>query len=1153
MRILFTLLVATLLTFSLTAQKWVSLETLPYAGDRRIEPHTALLLKIDGTSLRQQLFAAPHESVGAIRPQLRPLELPLPDGGTARFDIVAYDIMPTDDQARFPNIRTWYGRNREHPEQTIFLDWTEFGFHASITGGGATVHVEPLFRGDTDLYQIFRVTDFDEAVLAPIECGSHEDKTEVEFTAGEDKTVGGCALRQYRTAISTDQGYSNYFGATSAAQANLVQSAVVTALNRANQILTQSISLRHQLITGNDRLYIYNQASDPFDGLSLGEALSVNQNFTDSEVGYNNYDHGHLFVGSFSSGGIAQLSSSCRGGKAQAASSGSQPEGFFFDTRILTHEMGHSFGAPHTYSNVCNNQQGIPVEPGSGSTLMSYAGVCTPNVVGVVEAYFHGRSIDQMTSYIELGSGSCGTIIDNALTNPVITAQPDYTIPAGTPIRLKAVATGSDELLFNWEQFESEAVGGEPQPTQTLGSVFRSFAPVSDAVRFIPQLPEVVAGNSPTWEVIPEVSRVLNFRATIINQNTTYGCASEDDVVVNVLALPGNAAFEVTYPNGPNQWASGQANAVIWDVAGTDAAPYNTSMVDIYYSSDGGNSFSLLVEDTPNDGYAELTIPNQTNLARIMITAADNVFFTVNDDDISVGSTISTPNIGLGTSQTTSLIDCNAQNDAPNFEIQTTNTGNAVAPITWSISGLPDGLTASYSANPSRPTQPLRIFIEGIESFSGNASFQLLLTGTSTDGNLSQPLQLAINRNGPAATFRVAGPLVESSSLRPRLRAIEEAGVTYEHELRNTGGSNELIFAATGTQPTVSVPDFLAPGTDYQYRVRVVSECGTSDWSTQVFSTPETCITVTTDDAPRLIDPNLSQQQVTQKIAFPAGASVIEMNVLEVDITHTWLGDLTIDLLSPEGTSVQLFDRSCRSDDDILAGWVDRAADPLSCPPVNNELLAPTGGQLALFNGQELAGEWMLRVNDLAGADGGFLNTFTLQVCFAGALLPVEWLSFEVTPQKDHLRLDWATASEFENAGFYVERTLAASGSNWSDLGFVAADTDYRFADRTALPYTDYLYRLRQTDLDGSVDYSDVQRGRFGDDDSLERLLFPNPATNLINYRIAKPANYALLDVTGRTLQTGTLATAGTLQLNELPNGIYLLRAGTFTRRIIKR
>lgn len=1133
-----------------SAQKWSVLEALPYDGDRRIKPHTAILLEIRGEQLREQLFAAPHEHEGPIGLNDQPLQLPMPDGEVASFDIVGYDIMPEADLARYPNIRTWYGRNRDKPTQTIYLDWTERGFHASIIGDGVAVHLEPLFRGSTDLYQIFRVTDFDLSTIEPFECGTADHKFLLKTPLSTSKLVGDCALVQYRTAISTDHDYSNYHGASSAAQSNLVQSAVVTALNRANQIMTQALSLRQQLVVNNAILYNYTAAGDPFNGISIREAIDVNQGYTDGRIGSGAYDHGHVFVGASSQGGVAYLNSGCRGSKAGAASSRSIPEGFFFDTRILTHEMGHSFGAPHTYSNVCNNQQGIPVEPGSGSTLMSYAGVCTPNVVGVVEPYFHGRSIDQMTTYLELGGGDCGAVIDQSLSNPTIQASPDFTAPAGTPLRLSASATGNETLLYNWEQYENVAVPDLPQPDQTEGSIFRSFTPSGNPVRYLPQLPEVFAGNNPVWEVIPTVSRRLNFRATIIHENDSYGCASADNIIVDLIANPN--PFRVTYPNGPGQWAAGQTGAVIWDVAGTSTVPFNASVVDILFTNDGGNTLTPLLTNTANDGYAEVTVPALTSNARLMIVATDNVFFNVSEANIRIGTTVDAPSISIGADNTSATSSCTAV-DNISYDITTAATGAATAPISWSISGLPNGVSASYSENPTRPTVPLRISLDGAASVTTNGTYNLTLTGSSADGNLSQALQLVVDREEVTDAFLITGPIGQSSSLRPRLRALPVDGVMYEYELRdNTTGA--LLFASTSEATEQTVPNFLEPATTYRYRLRANNGCSVGEWSEQLFTTPANCIDITTSDSPRTILTDPIFQEVTQEITFAeGGATVMEMNVREIDLTHTFLGDLEIDLTSPEGRTIRLFNRSCRGDEDMLAGYVDRGADALSCPPVSGQLLQPVNGTLAGYADEELSGNWRLTVRDLAGLDGGQLNNFTLQVCYNGVLLPVEWLSFTLSPQKDHLQLDWATASEIDNAGFYVERTTQGQ-LDWTELGFVAAETvtDYRYADHTALPYTDYFYRLRQTDLDGSISYSDIRTGRYGDEAALGLLLFPNPTNGQLNYRTAQPAPYRLLDITGRTLRSGQLETAGLLDLTDLPEGVYLLRTATLTRRLIK-
>lgn len=118
-------------------------------------------------------------------------------------------------------------------------------------------------------------------------------------------------------------------------------------------------------------------------------------------------------------------------------------------------------------------------------------------------------------------------------------------------------------------------------------------------------------------------------------------------------------------------------------------------------------------------------------------------------------------------------------------------------------------------------------------------------------------------------------------------------------------------------------------------------------------------------------------------------------------------------------------------------------------------------------------------------------------------------------------------------------------------MGFVAANQGqtYAFIDNTAQPNTDYFFRLRQTDQDGRVNYSEIRSARIGSTATDGLHLFPNPTTDRISYRWTTPEEtrsnrkYALTDAQGRLLREGQLlSSGGLLNLETLPAGVYFLR-----------
>jgi hypothetical protein len=198
----------------------------------------------------------------------------------------------------------------------------------------------------------------------------------------------------------------------------------------------------------------------------------------------------------------------------------------------------------------------------------------------------------------------------------------------------------------------------------------------------------------------------------------------------------------------------------------------------------------------------------------------------------------------------------------------------------------------------------------------------------------------------------------------------------------------------------------------------------------------------------------------------------------------------------------------------------------------------------------------------MANADDA-LPSFRLHVG-PEAALPVELTRFDATAQNGSVALTWRTASETNNAGFTVERTVGdASQSDWTPVGSVegAGTTDrpqtYRFRDDD-VPFAaeTVTYRLRQRDVDGTTTRSDPVTVELGAPDRLQlHAPFPNPARQQVTVRYGVPdalsgqrVQIAVFDVLGRRVETvvDASSTAGraqrTLRTGDLAPGTYFVR-----------
>ncbi len=426
---------------------------------------------------------------------------------------------------------------------------------------------------------------------------------------------------------------------------------MTTALTRINAVFENDLAISMQLVSNNEDIIYLDPDTDPYSNFAGDEMISENQSNCDAVIGSTNYDMGHVL--STGGGGLATLGSVCiNGAKARGVTGSPFPNGddFYFD--FVAHEIGHQFGANHSFNGDDGNCSGAnrndetAVEPGSGSSLMAYAGLCiSQNVQSNSDLYFHIISIEEIRNYIINGTGgSCAAVSDLKLNLnvPTVDAGTDFVIPKGTPFKL--VGSGSDAdgdpLTYGWEQVDNEITAVPPSETAVSGAVYRSYDPSESPVRYLPHLQTLVTGViSSTWEVTPSVARELNFMLTVRDNNTEAGQVVSDDLKVTIEEAAG--PFMVTSQNTEDlEWTVGEQETISWDVAGTTANNINVSQVNILLSTDGGLTFpTILANGVVNDGSHIITVPDiKVPQCFIVVEAVGNFFFSMNLKSFSIGS-----------------------------------------------------------------------------------------------------------------------------------------------------------------------------------------------------------------------------------------------------------------------------------------------------------------------------------------------------------------------------------------------------------------------------------------------------------------------------------------------------------------------------------
>lgn len=623
---------------------------------RKTVPLEYNLFQLNTPALKAALSQAPIRGNGTSNIIIK---LPTNSGELQSFRVYEASILAPELQARHTNIRSYAAKGIDDPTAVARFSVSNVGLNAMITSGKySTVYIDP-YTQDKNFYITYNINQL------PADPDGFECLTE-EAVGPEplynERNANDGKLRTFRLAVACNRFYSQYHlndqGIPSTATDAVKKAAILSAMNvtmtRVNGVYERDLSLTMVIIPNNEDIIFLDAGTDPYaPNQNAGTLINQNQTVIDAEIGSANYDIGHLF--STGAGGLAQLRSPCTPNKARGVTGTNNPKGDAYDIDYVAHEMGHQYGANHTFNNACggNRNPATAIEPGSGSTIMAYAGICPPNVQSRSDDYFTGRSIQEMWGNINSGSGQCGTESNTNNQPPTADAGPGRTIPKSTAFILMGTASDpdGDALTHCWEQMNTEFAPMPPKKTSTGGPAFRSFDPSDSPDRYMPRINFVIAGdlggNTPPtanrWEAVPAVGRNMNFRYTVRDNVAGGGASASDNTFVTIDGDSG--PFKVTSQSDPNNsinWTTQTTETITWDVAGSDSAPVNCANVDIKLSTDGGFTYPITIAlNVANSGSETINVPNvNTTNGRIMVMAADNIFYAINDTKIIIDGTV---------------------------------------------------------------------------------------------------------------------------------------------------------------------------------------------------------------------------------------------------------------------------------------------------------------------------------------------------------------------------------------------------------------------------------------------------------------------------------------------------------------------------------
>lgn len=1172
-------------------------------------------VSLDQRRFLAALKDAPKEFSNAKRAQK--MVLPLPTGTFAEFGVVNSPLVSTGIQQRYPQIGSYKvagpwggGRISVGPQ----------GMSAVLRGPDGYFVIEPDETGTDQQYRVIKQTDYLRQLTndgPPLACGyghDHEHEHGLEdldidpdvLSQGEVAGAGlptkagndPRELRVYDLVMTCTGEFAQRVGGDSLD----VVEAFNTAVSTVNAVFENEIGIRMQLSDASFSVIFLDPDTDPYSDANSGLALlgQVLPAFNAANIPPQAYDLGHIFTSRCTDVGGVVSGLACTGGKTRGVTCvGGSVVGT--SLRIMTHEIAHQFAVSHSWNNCPGSDDqragNTAFEPGSGTTIMSYAGSCGRQNIGANDSYYHVGSLEQFLTYTQITGGrECATVIETDNLTPEVSLDyvNDFFIPVGTPFVLNGVATDAndDELTYNWEQYDLGPVTDIREPTGNA-PLFRSVPPSPTGnERYFPRLDRIVNQISSLQEVLPTYSRVLTFRLVARDNNPAAG--GLDWETVQFFTDESAGPFVV---NDPVEmvWEEGAHQEITWDVANTDQAPVNCRTVDIYLSLDGGFTYSdTLARGIANNGRAFVTIPEGTltDAARIMIKAADNIFLNVNATDF----TITGPSAPSFTLEATDRYEKVCLPDQLTFDFTSGSVLGFDAPIALSVdtTNFPRGLVASFSNTVINPGDNTTLSVDLSEvRFDGQLELAVLAATPGldtarrlivldvTDNDFSD---LSLNTPAEGTTGII---LSTDFSWTDVVNAD-----TYQLQIASSPTfAEETIFEETINPITASeyTPDeFFEPNTLYFWRIRPINDCGPAAWTDPAsFRTVNSqCVTYVGENTPVSLPGTGPSFTRESSVFVDQQGTISDLNIPNIKMRYNFASNVTLTLTSPAGTSVVLYQENCFSTNAIDLGFDDDAPRDIVCPPDDRRVFIPVG-TLADFNGEDTFGTWTLSVSvSETGGSAGALESWSVEFCADIASVPpaiVNSTATEVPPLgrntilRENLLVESSafgigdilyTITALPESGFlslygrplqvgdpFDQSDINGDGLSYENTDETAVNDDFGFVVTT--PDGGYLpinYHDILITEDAVVSNEEVS--------ALEASLrvFPNPVSNQLNVRWdtkeARSMTLMLFDLNGRQLsqqripsQTGM----ATLNTSQLPKGVYLLRVDGAVRRVVKQ
>jgi hypothetical protein len=1168
-------------------------------------PKVYEVYKLDPTSMGLNLVNVPSETQKMARPSI---DLPNPQGKLVKYKLEESSVMESLIQAKYSDFKTYSLLDPITGDFCGRAGFIQGKFHAFVFGNS-----EPFLISHFE-NQNYTVAYTDKYDIGNWSCGTIHEKPENSEISEEivtERAGNPVILRTYRLAFAATFEYSSLFIGGDPNNKAAVMAEMVKAVNLINGVYIRDAAIKFTLINENEKV-IFTTVNDPFtDGSVGGQILGQSTSVINAALGDSRlYDIGHsITAGCSDVGGVANLGVPCTNNKGGGMTCKYSSSDFLYIS-VQCHEMGHQFTGQHTMSSCTPGSQvtgGSTVEPGSGFTIMSYAGLCGGNNSGgTALPFFHSHSISQIIDFSRRQAGStCPSITNFPNSDPEVflNYSDSISIPVKTPFRLQGRATDMENevLTYSWEQIDGNAFETQLGQQSAVSALFRVYSPdTSGYLRYFPNLNLLRTRTTSRSELLPTIPRRINFRLIARDNNPGAGGFSWEEMSFNITNR--SDSFHVVLPASQTglTLTAGTLNLIRWNVQNTNKFPVRSFKMNIRLSTNSGISFPIvLASNIVNDGEEYVFIPSNlnSNSCRIMVEAADNIFFAVGTSNFSIRpSTAPTTTSSVSTNenrycginemeislQTRSL---NGYNDSTRFE----------------FINLPAGVVIPNSITlPSNDSRTLKLSIANV--IRGDYSPKVLAISKNTSGKID-----TITHNLGFSVFpfnfddlKLLTPSKQAvgESVNPTFtwsRSLNADNYTFQLASNPSFDATSLIQANNSIKDTfVRLNKILPLGSVFYWRVIPRNECGLlSPSSDQVGVFSSLILTCNSNiKSVRTNIPTSPGSVASSTIAVSSTGTIRDVNLKNLNINANFLGNLVIELVHPNGTRATVMSNKCALSSSCLATFDDDATLPFTCNSVgsSNAQLKPET-PFSIFNGLSAQGTWKVEARvtqSLSGSNG--IISFNLEICSDQASnnnAPAEETvsalrvkpSFSAAIRNTNLKFKDANSADSQikftlvstpNSGeIFKNSVLLTEGDEFTqdeinrNIVFYQNTDANATQDRVILSCTDNtgLWSGKLTTLPIIIDPSLQTSTSELIDESMVNL-YPNPASQEVRLDFSTQlpivSSISIFNSLGQQLITNTSnfeKNGITWSLNGFTSGIYYFKIqtekGVLTKRVI--